>query len=356
MAERTADAADRWQEEMQRNVQRMTNFATMMMNPAPPVVGATPRAEVYRKGKARLYRYASSRTRRIPLLFVPNLGLSRPYIFDLQPGGSFIEYMTGQGFDFYLLDWGQFGPEDRNLTIENCLTRILPRMVRTVLDTSGTGHLSMLGYCMGGTLAASYLGLEPRPEVTTFVNMAGPIDFSRAGLFGLWLDRRYFNVDRVVETFGELPVEMVKAGLKLLKPTMELTSRLSLWWNLWSTDYIDGFKALNHWANDYAPMPGEFFREWVKAFYQENRLIRGELRYAGQAVRLDTIRCPVLAISANDDHIVPADCVQALVGAVGSKDKASLELPGGHISLIAGRSAPVHCWPKVFTWLTKRAS
>jgi hypothetical protein len=38
----------------------------------------------------------------------------------------------------------------------------------------------------------------------------------------------------------------------------------------------------------------------------------------------------------------------------GGADKEYLELPGGHISLIAGRSASVHCWPKVSDWLATR--
>jgi hypothetical protein len=32
-----------------------------------------------------------------------------------------------------------------------------------------------------------------------------------------------------------------------------------------------------------------------------------------------------------------------------------VELPGGHISLIAGRGASVHCWPKVASWLAARS-
>ena len=64
------------------------------MNPKEPEIGPTPREEICRKNKSRLWRYASKRTYRTPLLFVPNLGISRPYIFDLMPRGSFIEYMT----------------------------------------------------------------------------------------------------------------------------------------------------------------------------------------------------------------------------------------------------------------------
>src|SRR5919201_1538886 len=150
------EAVKQWQEEMERNARRFKNLADMVVNPQEPRTGQTPREEIYRTNKSRLYRYESPRTHRVPLLFVPNLGISRPYIFDLMPGGSFIEHVTRQGFDFYLLDWGVFGPEDNGLTLEECVTRIVPRMIDKVLEMSGATELSLLGYCMGGPLTASY--------------------------------------------------------------------------------------------------------------------------------------------------------------------------------------------------------
>lgn len=350
-----SEAVAQWQEELSRNLLRMKNFAEMALNPQEPAVGQTPRAEIYRKNKSRLYRYESSRMHRTPLLFVPNLGISRPYIFDLLPGGSFIEHMTREGFDFYLLDWGVFGPEDNSLTVEDCVTRILPRMARKVLESSGAQALSVLGYCMGAPLSASSLALHPELPVKNFINMAGPIDFSKSGMFGLWLDKKYFNADSFVDTLGQIPADMVKAGFKLLKPTMDLTTGLNLWWNLWDDTYVKGFRALNKWANEYVAFPGEFFRQWVKEFYQENRLIRGELRLGERAVRLETIRCPLLVVGAKEDYICPPACARALIDAVGSRDKEYVELSGGHISLIAGRGAAVHCWPKVSNWLAPRS-
>src|SRR5512145_1905260 len=114
--ERATDTARQWQQEIERSVRRVQNLSDFLLHPREPRTGQTPRREVYRRNKSRLYRYESVRTRRAPLLFVPNLGISRPYIFDLMPGASFVEYMTEQGFDFYLLDWGVFGPEDNSLT------------------------------------------------------------------------------------------------------------------------------------------------------------------------------------------------------------------------------------------------
>ena len=64
---------------------------------------------MYKKNKSRLDRYAAADGRAAAL--VPNLGISRPYIFDLMRGGSFVEFMTGRA-RLYLVDWGIFEPED----------------------------------------------------------------------------------------------------------------------------------------------------------------------------------------------------------------------------------------------------
>jgi polyhydroxyalkanoate synthase len=344
-----------WQEELDKLQRRLTNLHRLVTNPPEPKVGQTPREEIYKKNKSRLYRYASSRTHKTPLLFVPNLGISRPYIFDLLPNGSFIEHMTREGFDFYLLDWGVFGPEDNDLTVEDCVTRILPRMARKVLESSGATELNVLGYCMGAPISACFVATHPEIPVKNYIDMAGPIDFSKVGLFGLWLKKDYFNVDRFVDTLGSVPADMVKAGFKLIKPTMDLSTSLNLWWNLWNDQYVEGFQALNKWANEYVAFPGEFFRQWVRDFYQENKLYRGELVMGGRPVRLQNITCPVFAVGAKEDYIAPPECVRALLDAVASREKEYVELPGGHISLIAGRGAARHCWPKVSGWLASRS-
>src|SRR5689334_13403245 len=328
----------------------------MASGPRKPKLGQSPRREVAASGTARLYRYEGRRAHATPVLFVPNLGISRPYIFDLLPGASFVEHMTQQGFDFYLLDWGAFGPDDGDLTLEECVTTILPSMTRAVLETSSTRELSVLGYCMGAPLSAAFLASNPEVPVKNYVNMAGPIDFSQSGLFGVWLQRKHIDVDRVVDALGgSIPAHVVRAGFKLIRPTADASAYLNLWWNLWDERYVEGFTALNTWSNEYVAMPGAFFRQWVRDFYQANKLYRGELRYGGRLSRLNSITCPLLAVGAAQDYIAPPACVRALVDAVGSTDKEYIQLPGGHISLIAGRGALHSCWPRVSGWLAARS-
>jgi polyhydroxyalkanoate synthase len=339
-------------DEWTRTLRRAAKAVELIQGGGPePEIGQSPRTLVYRRNKTRLYRYESPRTRPMPVLFVPNLGISRPYIFDLQPGASFVEYMCRQGFDFFLLDWGVYGEEDNGLTVDECVTRFLPRVAQKVLETSGAPALTVIGYCMGAPLSVAFVALSPEIPVHAYVNMAGPIDFTKAGLFARWLDKRFYDVDRVVDTVGAIPADWVRVGFKLLKPTMDVSTALNLWLNLDNERYVEGYRALSRWANDYVPFPAEFFRQWVKEFYQENRLVRGELRLGGRLVRLGEVRCPVFVVAGAEDYIAPAPCVKALLDHVGTRDKSYLELPGGHISLIAGRSASVHCWPRVAEWL-----
>jgi polyhydroxyalkanoate synthase len=341
-------------EEWRRALVRSARALELLTAPEPRI-GLTARTLVYRRNKARLYRYESSRTHPVPVLFVPNLGISRPAIFDLRPGSSFIEYMCGQGFDFFLLDWGVHGEEDNGLTVDQCVTRLLPRVARKVLERSGRSELAIVGYCMGAPLSVSFAALAGEDvPLRAYVNMAGPIDFAQAGLFATWLDKRFYDVDRVVDALGALPADWVKVGFKLLRPTMDVSTALNLWWNLDDARYVEGYQALSRWANEYVPFPGEFFRQWVREFYQENRLVRGELRLDGRVVDLRRVRCPVFAVAGHEDYIAPPGCVKALLDHVGSQDRTYLELPGGHISLIAGRSASRHCWPRVAEWLAPR--
>src|SRR2546428_11315343 len=79
--------------------------------------GQTPKEVIWTKNKAKLYYYEPMVEKRhqVPLLLVYAL-INRPYVLDLMPGNSFVEYLVKQGFDVYMLDWGIPGDEDKNLS------------------------------------------------------------------------------------------------------------------------------------------------------------------------------------------------------------------------------------------------
>ena len=91
---------------------RALEMARAVLGSVDAPVGLTPKELVWRKNKARLYRYVRSEpaTHRTPIFLVLPL-INRAYILDLRPGASFVEFLLSEGFDVFLIDWGTPGDE-----------------------------------------------------------------------------------------------------------------------------------------------------------------------------------------------------------------------------------------------------
>lgn len=319
-------------------------------------VGQTPKEVIWTKNKAKLYRYVGEQPprHRTPILLVFAL-INRPYVFDLRPGHSFVEFLLKEGYDVYLLDWGVPSDEDRHITIDDYVGQYMRRAVRKVCQTSGVDGLTIVGYCIGGALTACYASLFP-DGLRNVVLLTAPIDFADAGRFGVWTDRRYYDVDKLVDTLGNVPGGVIDTGAKLLSPVVNTSGTLvRLWDRVLDDAYVEGWMAMNRWVNDNPPFAGAAFRQWIKEFYQENRLIRGELELCGRRVDLAQIRQPLLDVAADRDTIAPMPSTQPLKDRVGSEDKEFVVIPGGHVGIMAGRGAQKVLWPHVAAWLSTRS-
>lgn len=319
--------------------------------------GLAPKELIWTKNKSRLYHYLPRVERRhaTPLLLIYAL-INKPYILDLYPGNSFIEHMLDQGFEVYLLDWGDWGPEDAGVSIDDLVLDYIPKTVRKVARHAGQRTVSILGYCIGGILSAIYTALHPAAPLRNVMFMAAPVDFSHAGLFGAWLDPRYFPVDKVLAAYGNMPGELIELGAKLLKPiTNFVTPYVHLAERLEDDRYVRGWAAMYQWVHDKQDFPGAAFRQLVTELYQQNRLIRGELMIGGRVVDLASIHWPALLIAAERDHIAPLGSTLPLFERIASPEKEKLLIPAGHVGLVAGRSAVRGLWPRVSDWLAARS-
>ena len=68
-------------------------------------------------------------------------------------------------------------------------------------------------------------------------------------------------------------------------------------------------------------------------------------------VRLENVKVPLLTIVAEQDHIVPKASALAGIDRIGSKQKRTEILPGGHIGVVVGGTARRRLWPTLLTWL-----
>jgi len=320
-------------------------------------VGATPSETVFRRDGVRLLRYQTDVEQKsaTPLLFVFAL-VNRPYILDLRRGKSVVSHFVNRGFDTYNLDWGIPTHSDRFLGMKDYIEGYLDEIVDHVRDRTGSDKVNILGYCMGGSMSAMYTALHPE-KVKNLILLAAPVDWSdRENLLAKWCDKSVFDVDKLIDVYGNAPPHMLQSSFLLLKPVSNLVEKFFTFYEKMDDEkFLEDFFAMEMWLNDNIPVAGEMFREFVKHCMQENRLIEGRLRIGDRLVNLRDITCPVLNLVAENDHLVP--CGQSLPfnDAVGSKDRKAVKFPAGHIGMAVGSKANRELWPKACDWLAERS-
>lgn len=336
-------------------MKRLQNLAKAIFTR--PAVGQTPADVVHTENKWRLLRYRTSareRRHRTPVLLVPSL-INRHYVLDLTPGRSFAEFMCSRGHDVFIIDWGTPGPEDRYLEFDTICDRYIGRALRVCTRLAGTEKAHLLGYCLGGTLAAIHAAARPE-RVRSFVALAAPIDFHDDGLLSLWMQPRFFDVGAVVRAFGNVPWPLMQASFQLLKPTMNLVKGVSLIDRAWDDEFLDGFLALEKWGHDNVSFPGAAYQRYIEALYHRNELLRGEFCLSGRPARLESITCPTLAVTFKDDHIVPWRSAAVLLEKVGAAETKHLDLRGGHVGAVVSRKAADGLWPALSDWWAEHES
>jgi polyhydroxyalkanoate synthase len=303
----------------------------------------------------RLLRYAAPQRRyRTPILFAYSL-INRWYILDFLPGRSLIEYLTREGFDVYAIDWGIAGPDEQHLSWEELLGSLVRQAVRWTLRASNSEELTLYGYCMGGTMALAYTSLYPE-GVRNLVAQATPVDFSKGGVYTLWTSAENFDVDSLVDAYGNVPTQVLESGFMMAAPVQRLTRWLEVCRRIDDPDFVTTFLAMERWGADPVPFPGEVYRQYIKDCYQQNLFCQGKMEVGGERVELGRIRGAVLNIIAEQDTIAPPPMSEPLPRLVGSKDAQTMRFPVGHIGLSASSKSPTQVWPAVARWISARSS
>jgi polyhydroxyalkanoate synthase len=344
--------------EQQRLWRRLWSVPSVLEQARATRVGTTAAEVVLTEGTHKLlhYRRQTPATYAEPVLFCYAL-VNRPYILDLQPDKSVVQQYLKQGFEVYLIDWGVPTDADRRLTLEHYVSGFLGRAVDWIRERQPSDRLHLLGYCMGGTMAALFTALRPE-MVRSLTLLAAPIDFvGQEALLNLWTDRRHFDVDAVVDAFGNCPAWFLQTCFLFMNPVANLIEKnLSFYEQMDDPRSMTNHFALESWVNDGIPVAGETFREFVKSLYQRNLLVKGELSLGGRRVDLGRITCPLLLLTAKNDHLVAPASTEGIRPHVGTSDVESMEIGAGHVGLVVSGRAHKTFWPAATRWLGERST
>ena len=317
-------------------------------------IAQTPYDIVYEEDRVKLkyYQPTGSVSLKRPLLVVYAL-INRETMLDLQPGRSVVKTFQDNGIDLYMVDWGYPARKDKFLTIDDHVNGYMDNVVDFIRHRHKVDKINLMGICMGGTFSVIYAALHP-DKIKNLVTTVTPTNFDTdQGLLHIWM--KDIDVDRMVDTFGNMPGDFMNFGFLLLNPARLMIDKyVGFLENMDNKAFVENFVRMEKWIFDSPDVPGETFRQFVKDCYQKNLLIQSKMEVGGRQVDLKNLTMPLLNFYGKYDHLVPPAACELLTRQVGSRDTEDVCLNTGHIGIYVSSKCQREFAPKIAAWLKAR--
>ncbi len=274
-------------------------------------LATTPGKVVFENDVFQLIQYTptTDKVREVPLLVIPPW-INKYYILDLTPPKSLLKYAVDQGFTVFVISW--VNPDERlsHKTFEDYMLEGILTAADAVKRETGIEKSNVVGYCVGGTLLGSTLaylaarGEEPFRAVTFLTTQ---LDFSKAGDLLLFTnDDQLTSLQEMMSERGFLDGSRMANVFNMMRPR-------DLIWPYIVNNYLLGKKPfpfdLLYWNQDSTRMAAANHAFYLREFYNENKLAKGEMTLAGVKLDLKKIKLPVFEVATKEDHIAPAKSV-----------------------------------------------
>jgi polyhydroxyalkanoate synthase len=316
---------------MKRALDGLRRYQEAERTPLPPLMPV-----VAEKAGATLRYYGGKGP---PVLFVPSL-INPPTILDLSERRSLLRWLAARGERrVLLLDWGWPDDNRETLSVAGHVEHILLPLLSELGEPA-----DLVGYCLGGTIAAAAAQLGP---VRTLAALATPWQFSgfpgeaRAKLHRLWEASK-----PTVDALGVLPMEALQSAFWSLDPARTVAKFEAF--ATMAGEEAATFVTLEDWANDGPPVSGAAARELFEDFFAADLPGRGRWTVGGRTIDAGTLDIPILNIVSTSDRIVPG----ASAMAAGER----LELDQGHVGMVVGSRAQEALWEPLADWLSRTAA
>lgn len=297
-----------------------------------------------------------------PLLLIPALMINSE-IYDIEAESSAVAYLTSEGIDTWLCDFGV--PEEVQGGLERTQddhVRAINECIELVREITGKDvHLG--GYSQGGMFAYQVAAWRRSEGIKSLVTFGALVDI-------------YANLPGIdPETFGKY-LQFIRSGMLggLGKLDAMPGSMTSLIFKLISIDKravqfmqfvgdLHDRQAIEHGEGKRRFLGGDGFVAWpgpaLKTFAEEfvvgNRLMQGGFVIDGRACSLSDITCPLLYFTGERDDIARPRSVRAIKQAAPNlSEMYEICVPTGHIGLVVSAKAFEVTWPSVVEWLRWR--
>ena len=277
-------------------------------------VATSPGKVIFQNDLIQILQFSptTERVAELPLLIFPPW-INKYYILDLRPGNSMIRWLTAQGLSVFVTSWVNPDSHMAAKTFEDYLEEGIYAAVSAVTRQAGVEKLNAVGYCIGGTMlscALAHMAARGDRRIASATFFAAQQDFSQAGDLLIFTDEEWLKdlEGRMDASGGVLPGQSMAETFNALRAN-------DLIWSFFVSNYLMGKEPkpfdLLFWNADQTRMPKALHLFYLRKFYVENALAKGDLVLAGERLDLGKVTIPIYAQSSKEDHIAPARSVYA---------------------------------------------
>ncbi len=271
-------------------------------------VATTPGKVVYQNDILQLLQFTptTEQVHEVPLLlFTP--WINKFYITDLRPDNSLVRWLTGQGFSVFVTSWVNPDETLAAKTFESYLKEGIYDATAQVMKQCGTDRVNTVGYCIGGTLlscALAHMAAKGDKRISSATFFAAQQDFEEAGDLKLFVDDAWLRdiEETMDQSGGFLPSKSMADTFNSLRGN-------DLIWSFFVNNYLMGKEPkpfdLLFWNSDQTRMPKALHLFYLRNFYKDNALAKGNLVLDGVNLNLGDVKTPIYVQSSRDDHIAP---------------------------------------------------
>lgn len=282
-------------------------------------LATTPGKIVFQNDILQLIQYspATKQVRERPLLIAPPW-INKFYILDLTPAKSLIGFLVGQGFTVFTISWVNPDKSLSHKSFEDYMHEGILAAADAVRRETGVEKCNVVGYCVGGTLLATTLAYLAARSETPFASasfLTTQVDFKNAGdLLLLVEEAKLAAIECMMTEVGYLDGSRMANVFNMMRPR-------DLIWPYVVNNYLLGKKPfpfdILYWNQDSTRMAAANHSYYLREFYGQNRLAKGELVFSGHQLDMSKVTLPVFDLATRDDHIAPAKSVYTGAGMFG---------------------------------------
>ena len=270
-------------------------------------VALTKGAVVKRTDLAEIIQYSptTESVRPEPVVIVP-AWIMKYYILDLQPENSLIKHLVDSGFTVFCISWRNPTSRDRDVGFDEYRREGLMPAISAALAITGADRAHLVGYCIGGTLAAigaAGMARDNDDRLKSLTLFAAQTDFTEPGELGLFIDDSQLALlEDVMFEQGVLESSQMAGTFHLMRSNDLVWSRVINHYLMGEPDKAD---ALTAWSSDATHMPYKMHSEYLRTLFLNNDLAEGRFKLNGRRIALQDIRTPVFVVGAERDTVSP---------------------------------------------------